>query len=88
MEPGNLKGNPGTSGRLLQQVLPKLQSREDVLQATGTYRVAWRNRGRDRGPCSDSKGVKSRQQGEKEDRKESEGPGSWRPGTEEDHLGR
>lgn len=68
-------------------MLPKLHSREDVLQATGKYRVAWRNGHRDRGPCSDREGSRSRQQGEVEDRKELEGPGSWRQGTEEDHLG-
>lgn len=87
MGPGNLKENLGTSGVSLQQMLPKLHSREDVFRATGKYRVAWRNRGSDRGPCSDSKGSRSRQQGEAEDRKELEGPGSWRQGTEEDHLG-
>lgn len=85
MGPGNLKENLGTSGVPFQQVLPKLHSREDVFQATWTYREAWRNRGRDQGPCSESKGLRSRQQGEIEDRKE--GSGSWRQGTEEVPLG-
>lgn len=56
-----------------------------MFQATWTYREAWRNRGRDQGPCSESKGLRSRQQGEIEDRKE--GSGSWRQGPEEVPLG-